>query len=63
TGKSASMVISNYLITEAKRNLTYTDIPIIEIAHSLGFKDDSHFIKFFKRHTSITANTYRKQVQ
>ncbi|MFT4754076.1 MAG: AraC-like DNA-binding protein, partial [Salibacteraceae bacterium] len=35
------MVISNYLITEAKRNLTYTDIPIIEIAHSLGFKDDS----------------------
>ncbi len=60
TQKSASTVISDYLITEAKRNLTYTDNPVVEIAHGLGFKDDSHFIKFFKRHTSTTPNVYRK---
>lgn len=60
TQKSASTVISDYLITEAKRFLTYTDNPIVEIAHTLGFKDDSHFIKFFKRHTQTTPNAYRK---
>ncbi|MGB0806873.1 MAG: helix-turn-helix domain-containing protein [Salibacteraceae bacterium] len=60
TQKSASAVISDYLITEAKRNLTYTDNPVVEIAHSLGFKDDSHFVKFFKRHTQSTPKNYRK---
>jgi AraC-like DNA-binding protein len=58
--KSASSVISDYLITEACRNLSYTDNSIIEIAHSLGFKDDSHFVKFFKRFTEQTPNAFRK---
>lgn len=62
TKKSASAVISDYRITEAKRNLAYTDNTVIEIAHSLGFKDDSHFIKFFKRFTEQTPSGYRKNI-
>ena len=59
-GQSASDVISGFLIREAKRMLTYTDLPIVEITHSLGFKDPSHFTKYFKRYTDTSPNAYRK---
>lgn len=61
--KTASTIISDFLITEAKRLLIYTDNPVIEIAHDLGFSDASNFVKFFKRHTTSTPNTFRKQPQ
>ena len=57
--KSALEVISEYNISEAKRLLVYSDLNISEISRELHFKDNSHFTKFFKRHTHTTPKEYR----
>lgn len=56
---SASIVLSEFIINEAKRLLIYTDSTVAEIAFILSFNDPSHFIKYFKRFTDITPQNYR----
>lgn len=58
-GNTASEVLSNFIITEAKRLLIYTDLTILEISYQLSFKDNSHFSKYFKRHVGLTPKNYR----
>lgn len=58
-GKSASEVLSDFILSEAKRLLLYTDKTITEIAYSLSFKDNSHFTKYFKRHIGYTPSNYK----
>jgi len=60
TGQSASEIIAEHIISEAKRLLFYTDNTVSEIALSLGFTDSSHFIKYFKRFTQETPQVFRK---
>jgi AraC family transcriptional activator of pobA len=56
---SASNVLSEFIIDEAKRLLIYTDNSIAQVAFILSFNDSSHFIKYFKRFTGITPHNYR----
>jgi AraC family transcriptional activator of pobA len=58
--QSASDILSEFIINEAKRLLIYTDMSVSEIALCLDFHDGSHFVKYFKRHTKLTPNSYRK---
>lgn len=58
---SASDVLSECIVNEAKRLLLYTDNTVSEIAFSLGFNDSSHFIKYFKRYTFQTPQLFRKE--
>ncbi len=60
--KTASEVLSEYLISEAKRLLIYTDLTIVEISLALSFKDNSHFTKYFKRYTHTTPSKYRSEM-
>lgn len=57
--QSASQVISDHIISEAKRLLIYTDKNISEIAYLLSFHDTSHFIKYFKRYVGSTPQVFR----
>ncbi|EOR96538.1 Transcriptional regulator, AraC family [Arcticibacter svalbardensis MN12-7] len=56
---TASSILSEFIINEAKRLLIYTDQTVAEIAYSLNFNDPSHFNKYFKRFVSITPQKYR----
>lgn len=56
---SATDVLSEFIISEAKRHLIYTDNTIAEIAFNLNFNDSSHFIKYFKRFTTFTPRLFR----
>ncbi|WP_132225694.1 AraC family transcriptional regulator [Albibacterium bauzanense] len=58
--QSAAEVISEHIISEAKRQLIYTDNSISEIAYNLHFNDASHLVKYFKRHTGLTPHLFRK---
>ena len=62
-GLSASTILAEHLVNEAKRQLIYTDFSISEIAHKLNFKDNSHFSKYFKRHVGQTPISFRKRNQ
>ena len=57
--QSAAEVIAEHIISEAKRQLIYTEGSVSEIAYSLNFNDTSHFVKYFKRHTGLTPQTLR----
>lgn len=59
TGKSASEIITNQLLLEAKRYILHTDNTINEIAEILSFSDTSNFVKFFKKHETLTPIQFR----
>ncbi len=58
--KSPLMVINDRILLEAKRLLLYSDLSAIEIAEELGYKDASHFSKFFKKHIGMSPTIFRK---
>ncbi|MCC8071093.1 MAG: helix-turn-helix transcriptional regulator [Bacteroidales bacterium] len=55
-------IINSRLLLEAKRMLRFRpDLQVKEIATELGFKDASHFVRFFYRHTALTPTAFRKK--
>lgn len=59
SGVSASELINNFVIQEAKSLLNYTRMSIAEIAEALNFSDQSFFGKFFKRSVGMSPYQYR----
>lgn len=57
--QSATQILSETIIGEAKRLLIYTDNTVSEISFLLSFNDSSHFVKYFKRHTGKTPQSFR----
>lgn len=58
--KPPSELISERVLLEAKRLLSFTPLKINEIAYRLGFEDPSYFVKYFKRHMTISPGEYRQ---
>lgn len=56
---SATEVLAEFIISEAKRLLLYTNKTVSEISYSLDFLDSSHFVKYFKRFTGHTPQAFR----
>ncbi|MBT1686857.1 AraC family transcriptional regulator [Dawidia soli] len=61
SGKSASELITEQVILEAKRFLIHSDKTISEIAFALNFTDPSHFIKYFKKTVGKTPQAFRSR--
>ena len=59
SGKSASELIIEQVILEAKRYLIHSDKNIGEIAFTLNFTDPSHFVKYFKKVAGETPQAFR----
>ena len=57
---SAKQYIQNKVMGEAKRMLTYTDLPVSEIAARLTYDTVSYFIRSFCQHAGQTPLAYRK---
>lgn len=57
---SASDVIKERTILEAKRLLTSTDLSIKEIAYQLGFNDNGYFSKVFKKYAGKTPGDFKE---
>ncbi len=62
-GKSASELINEQIVLEAKRNLLATPNQVKDIADHLGYEDISYFIRFFKKHTGFSPEAFRKNFQ
>ncbi|TDQ09445.1 AraC family transcriptional regulator [Pedobacter metabolipauper] len=61
TGITVSQLIYNYILIEAKREISHHDKSFKEIAIDLGFKGQSYFSRFFKRHTGTTPESFRQR--
>lgn len=62
-GKTALELIHKRIITEAERDLTYSNLSIKEIAYTLGFEDEAYFTRFFKRMHQISPSQFRQNVE
>lgn len=63
TGRSASAVIEERVIREARRNLAYSNLLISEIAYQLGFADPAYFSRVFTRATGISPREFRARIE
>ncbi|MFJ7368893.1 AraC family transcriptional regulator [Lysinibacillus sp. NPDC098008] len=63
--KEVGIAVSEYIqqqrIDEAKKLLTFTNYPILDIGSLLNFTDQSYFIKVFKKFTGITPKQFRNK--
>jgi AraC family transcriptional activator of pobA len=59
TGKSSLALINDRLLTEAKRNLLYSDMTVSEIGAALGYGDPAYFNRFFSRGVGLSPGRFR----
>lgn len=57
---SASSLIQNRILLEAKRLLKVSDMSVKDIVFNLGFYDHASFSKFFKSHTGMTPTKFKE---
>ena len=60
-GKTCSALINEHIILEAKRYLLATSNQVNQIADHLGYEDVSYFIRFFKKQTGHTPESFRNK--
>ena len=63
--REVGMPIGQYItqrkLEAARKALEFTDQSIPDIAHTLAFSSESHFISVFRRHTGVTPGEYRRK--
>jgi AraC family transcriptional regulator, transcriptional activator of pobA len=62
TGFSASRLIAERVVREARRHLAYTNLTVSEIAYELGFIDPAYFSRVFSRSTGISPRAFRARL-
>jgi AraC family transcriptional regulator, transcriptional activator of pobA len=60
-GVTAGHLIRQRVVTQAKRQLVFSDQPIHEIAYDLAFTDPSHFTRFFRKNTGMSPQAFREE--
>lgn len=58
--KTPSEILNESILLEAKRQLLATSNQVSQIAYHLGYDDVSYFIRFFKKHTSVSPEAFRQ---
>lgn len=58
-GSTASDILYDRLMTEACRNLAYSEMTVAEIGHELGFDDPAYFNRFFAKRAQIPPGSWR----
>lgn len=58
-GRSALQLLHERVLLEAKRELTYTNMTVSQVADNLGFSEPAYFTRFFKRHTGFSPRDFR----
>ncbi len=62
TGITASALIKEIIITEAKKQVWQKGLSMKEIAYHLGYEDTSHFSKFFKKVAGANFSSFKKSI-
>lgn len=63
SGEPALTIIHDYVIEEAKNQLTTSKQTVSEISYQLGFEYPNYFSRLFKKKTKLSPSDYRKSVK
>lgn len=58
-GKTTKDILQYRIILEAQRLLVHSDLTSSQIAHELGYFDNTYFFRFFKKHIGCTPEQFR----
>ncbi|GAB2767666.1 AraC-like DNA-binding protein [Hymenobacter luteus] len=58
-GKTASALVQERVLMEARRLLRHTSATVAQVADTLGFDDASYFGRYFRKHTGQTPEGFR----
>lgn len=58
-GRSASQLVQEHVLEEARKYLTYTSCSVSEIAYLLHFEYPNYFARFFRKHTGSSPTAFR----
>jgi AraC family transcriptional regulator, transcriptional activator of pobA len=58
--RTASEIVQEHILNEARKYLTYTSYTISEIAYLLHFEYPTYFARFFKKHTGLSPTEFRE---
>ena len=61
SGRGALDWINEYVVTEAKMMLRYTDMTVQEVAYALNFPTQSAFGKYFRQQVGMSPRQYRQE--
>jgi AraC-like DNA-binding protein len=61
TGKTASALIQERILLEAKRLLTQSELGVSEVCYRLNFDDPAYFSRFFRKHTACSPLEFKKR--
>ena len=62
SGFTASQIIQQCIIHEAKKQAIKSGTSMKQIAYNLGFDDSAHFSKFFKSNSGMNFTNYKKEL-
>ncbi len=62
TGSTFVNFLNNYRVEESKKLLNNLNIPLLEIAHQVGFANQSYYCTVFKKFTNQTPLKYRESL-
>ena len=62
-GRTASGVIQDRLLLEAKRLLLHADLSIKEVGYALNLKDPAYFTRWFHKAAGMPPATYRDEIR
>lgn len=60
-GRTASDLLYERIVIEAKRYLIYTESSVAQVAHLTGFDDPAYFNRFFAQRVGMSPGAFRKQ--
>jgi AraC-like DNA-binding protein len=63
TGMAPHQWLLQRRVAKAKQAMRETDAPLVEIAVSCGFADQSHFTRVFSKAAGISPGCWRRQVR
>jgi AraC-like DNA-binding protein len=62
TGKTIKQYILGRLVLEIKKEIFKSEKSLKEIAFDLNFSEPAYFTRFFKKHTSMTPEEFRREM-
>ena len=61
TGRTATQLIHDRVLMEAKRLLAQSELNVAEIAYQLNFDDFAYFCRFFKKNVQLTPSEFKRK--